>query len=675
MALKFNQGTIALNSVVLFALIISAALVAGAQTASPDSVESSPMPVKMALGPKPWLQTRKPSNATRLPGTDVEEINAAPATVSPKTPPSFWVNAIENTNGYNSSSVVLADLNDDGKADLIATNGCSDSACQNDGSIAVRLGNGDGTFQSAATYDSGGGATTGLAVADVNHDGKLDIVVANCSATPSSDCADGIVGVLLGNGNGTFRPAVTYSTGGFGATAVTVADVNGDGKPDVIVANEWLGCIACATGGVGVLLGNGNGTFQSAVTYNSGGYGVWSVAVADVNGDGKPDVILTDCTLSSENFCFAGSGLVGVLLGNGNGTFQPVVTYDSGGQIAVSVSVGDLNGDGKPDLVVSNLDSQTVGVLIGNGNGTFQPAVTYNTKEFAPYRSMITDINGDGKPDLIVENMNCENGCPVGTVSLLRGNGDGTFASPLNFPAGVFRANSVAVADLNGDGRPDMVVAGCTISSEEACLTDNIGIVLNNTGASKSTTVLNTSQSPTLVGQPVTFTATVSSKNGAIPDGEPVMFYQRASSQPIATSATSSGVASFSTSGFKASQYTIRATYGGDAGFLSSTATVRQVVELAQTSTTLTSNPNPSPPGSRVTFNAQVTTTGPVAPTGKVTFFQDGTILLGTAPLNGGSATLIKAAIGSITARYDGDKANAKSTSAVLNQVSQAVSR
>ena len=149
-----------------------------------------------------------------------------------------------------------------------------------------------------------------------------------------------------------FLPAVTYLSGGFGATSVTVADVNGDGKPDLVVAKACGS--SCAEGSTSVLLGRGDGTFQLSVVYESGGSIAYSVAVADVNGDGKPDLVVANCGPIGINACQSGNGLVGVLLGNGNGTFRPVVTYDSGGSTAVSVAVADVNGDGKPDVLVAN---------------------------------------------------------------------------------------------------------------------------------------------------------------------------------------------------------------------------------------------------------------------------------------------------------------------------------
>ena len=138
-----------------------------------------------------------------------------------------------------------------------------------------------------------------------------------------------------------------YASGGNLAPSVAVADVNGDAKPDLLVANQCAGS-SCggSTGIVGVLLGNGDGTFQAAVSYESGGQNAYSVAVNDVDGDGKPDLVVANyCTRGG-----CGDGTVAVLLGSGDGTFRPPVSYDSGGAHAFSVAVKDVNGDGKPDL-------------------------------------------------------------------------------------------------------------------------------------------------------------------------------------------------------------------------------------------------------------------------------------------------------------------------------------
>ena len=378
-----------------------------------------------------------------------------------------------DSGGYNAFSVAVEDVNGDGKRDLVVANVCATSNCSTGGAVSVLLGNGDGTFQAALSYASGGQDAYSVAVEDVNGDHKPDLLVANYCA--DANCStDGSVGVLLGNGDGTFRAAVTYHSGGFHTVSVTVGDVNADGKPDLVVGSSCASSGNCGNGSVGVLLGNGNGTFQAAVSYSSGGYEAQSVAVADVNGDRKLDLLVAN-TICAPNDCATGS--VGVLLGNGDGTFQPVLTYDSGGFSAESVAVADVNGDGEPDLLVANTcvgdggsdcETGSVGVLLGNGDGTFQAAISYNSAGTGAASVAVRDVNGDGKPDLFVANAcgnNGDDGC-IGSLGVLLGNGNGTFRAAVNYASGGYQHDSVAVKDVDRDGKPDLVVAS---------LCDNIG--------------------------------------------------------------------------------------------------------------------------------------------------------------------------------------------------------
>jgi Bacterial Ig-like domain (group 3)/FG-GAP-like repeat len=377
--------------------------------------------------------------------------------------------------GYEAYAVVVGDVNGDGKVDLIVANGCQSSSQCTNGDVGVLLGNGDGTFQSATSYSSGGVVASSVAIADVNKDGKADLVVANQCA--DSTCTSGGVSVLLGNGDGTFQLGQSYATGGVTAVAVVVGDFNGDRKIDLAVANQCQSSGSC-TGNVGVLLGNGNGTFQAAQSYASGGHLAVSLATGDFNADHKIDLVVA-------NQCQSGScnnGNAGVLLGKGDGTFQPAQSYASGGNNTAAVVVGDLNGDGRADLVLTNqcqasgsCTDGTASVLLGKGDGTFQVAQNYLSDGVLASSVGVGDWNRDGKADLVIVNQCQTSSSCVGIVTVLLGNGDGTFQAPPSYGSGGYDADSAAVGDLNKDGNLDLVVTSlCQTSS---CSDQTNGVV------------------------------------------------------------------------------------------------------------------------------------------------------------------------------------------------------
>ena len=234
-------------------------------------------------------------------------------------------------------------------------------------------------------------------------------------------------------------PLQTRRASGAGVkpVSVVVADVNGDGKPDLIVSDAY-------SNNVGVLMGNGNGTFQAMQSFAAGMYSS-SVAVADVNGDGKPDVIVTNQNDAD----------VGVMLG----TTAPSCRSRTFASLHVSCSivVADMNGDGKADIVVVNNAGD---VLLGNGNGTFQAQQTFATVVGSgPVSVAVADVNGDGKPDLIAANYSFATvGSNGTTVSVLLGNGDGTFQSPAFLAAGD-DPFAIAVGNMSGDGVLDIIVS------------------------------------------------------------------------------------------------------------------------------------------------------------------------------------------------------------------------
>jgi len=326
--------------------------------------------------------------------------------------------------------------------------------------------------------------------------------------------------VLLGNGGGTFQTAQSYASAGYLTNSVSVGDFNSDGNPDLVLTSQCQDS-TCKNGGVSVLLGNGNGTFQAAVSYNSGGFQADAVSVMDVNGDGKADLLVSNFC---QNTTDCNNGAVSSLLGRGDGTFRGAHAYSSGGQDAYSLVAGDFNGDGNADVVVANSDGTCV--LLGNGDGSFQTAIPY-------------------------------------------------------FPGGIF----ISTGDFNGDHQPDVVVANGSLSSVTALLNIVTGF------RQATTTTLTSSPNPSAVNQSVLFTATVTTQFGGSPTGT-VTF--KAGTTTLGQGTVSNGQATLNYAFTSTGTISIVATYSGDSTFLpSSSAPLKQTVTKAVTTTTLTSSPNP----------------------------------------------------------------------------------
>ncbi len=307
-----------------------------------------------------------------------------------------------------------------------------------------------GSFGKAKNY-AVGAEPASVAIGDLNGDGKRDLAVANSGSVRDR------VSVLLGNGAGSFGKQRNFAVG-VGPTSVAIGDFNVDGNPDLAVTNS--GSSNSGSGNVSVLLGNGAGSFGAATNFAVGRYPD-SVAIGDLNGDGKPDLAVAN----------SGSNNVSVLLGNGDGTFG-AARYFSLGTGPTSVAIGDLNGDGNPDLAVTR-PTYVVSVLLGNGDATFGAAMDFAVG-LGPTSVAIGDLNGDGKPDLAVANSGSLNQQPS-TVSILLGNGAGNFRAARNFAAG-FHPYSVAIGDLNRDGKPDLAVGNATAGSGFGHVSILIGI-------------------------------------------------------------------------------------------------------------------------------------------------------------------------------------------------------
>ena len=386
--------------------------------------------------------------------------------------------------------------------------------------------------------------------------------------------------------------------------------------------------------------------------------------------------------LESGGVCTKG---LAVLLGNGDGTFKGAVKYDSGGVFAMSIGVSDLNRDGKPDVWIAGGSTEdpiagksVVNVLFGNGNGTFRKPVALDAGVGSAQALATQDVNGDGVPDVVVLNQ-------YGPIAVLLGHGDGTFAPALSFAlpnpfdsARIDTAKSIAMGDMNGDGRPDVVFTGSPVSSAIV----KLAVMFNNGGPhSPSTTKLVSSVNPAAPNQPVTYSATVEGESGKPITGTITFVDGSSKIEEVPLDGNRASVTTSYKWNDPVRNHVIAALYSGnlyDAGSTSATLTQYVGNFPVPTKVIVTSSLTTAVLGQPITFMANVKPADArydVIPDGEVVWFYDGTTVLGSAPLTGGVAQFTTAALSArthtIKATYPGSAIFKPGTNSVSQVVTQ----
>jgi hypothetical protein len=385
-------------------------------------------------------------------------------------------------------------------------------------SAAVMLGNGNGSFQPAVRYPVGGQAQD-LASGDFNRDGRLDLVVT--INTPEIGLS-----LLTGNVDGTFDPPVNFpNTARLDSPAVVAVDLNNDGKLDIVIGHE----IACYTAPcivgrtISVMLGNGDGTFQPAYEIEVG-TGMTRIAVGDFNRDG-----VADLGISGDR------AQVYILIGVGNGRFlQQTLTLISEQTIGVDgtdIDVGDVNGDTIQDLVAAlALNGSRTAILVGNGDGTFDPPlIVTEPGTRIPQYQVVADYNGDSFQDLALSL-----GWGLqGLLEILNGNGNGTFQPPALYnvpsPTSSIGGATLVTGDFNGDGKPD-------IAQQYAGASAALMVLINSTGSASVPPAYGIfTVSPSSVTGGSAATGTVTLVAGAVAPAGGLRFTVSSSSTSVAT--------------------------------------------------------------------------------------------------------------------------------------------
>src|SRR5688572_9571911 len=336
------------------------------------------------------------------------------------------------------NSHIAVDLNGDGILDLTGPGAVG---------AAVMLGNVNGTFQARVDFPAGG-QTQDLAAGDFNSDGKQDLAVTINSPEVS-------LSLLTGNGDVTFNAPVNCpNTSGFDAPVIVASDVNNDTRLDLLIAHT-LACFTApcvSSDDLTIMLGNGNGTFQSSQM--NVGIGMAEIAVGDFNRDGNKDLAMA-----------GSSARLYLLRGNGDGTFtqQPtlqLITENTFGRDGTDIDIGDFNRDGIEDLAVAvSLNGSNTVILIGNGDGTFRaPHIITEPEVRIPHYQAVADYNGDGSQDLALS----LGWGFQGMIEILKGNGDGTFQPLVLYdpapPDSSTAGGDLITGDFNRDGRPDLAL-------------------------------------------------------------------------------------------------------------------------------------------------------------------------------------------------------------------------